>query len=69
MSENNFELKVSENDSNIAYLHFPDHPGSGIAGVVARQISLGEVIQDYKGADVHLDFGQDGKLIGIEILA
>ena len=69
MSENKFELKVSKDDSDVAYLSLPDHPGTGISGVVTKQISLGEIIKGYKGADVHLDFDKDGKLIGIEILA
>lgn len=69
MSESKFELKISEDDSDVAYLSLPDHQGSGIPGVVAKQISLGEIIQDYKGADVHLDFDKDGRLIGIEMLA
>lgn len=69
MSESKFKLKISEDDSDVAYLSLPDHPGSGISGVVAKQISLGEIIKGYKGADVHFDFDKDGKLIGIEILA
>ena len=54
MSENKFELKISDDDSDVAYLKLHDHLGSGTPGVVAKQISLGEIIKDYKGADVHL---------------
>lgn len=69
MLENKIELKVSEDDSDIAYLRLPDHPGIGIPNVVAKQVCLREIIQSYKGPDIYLDFSQDGKLIGIEILA
>jgi uncharacterized protein YuzE len=68
MSEKKIELKVSEDDSDVAYLRLPDHPGSGIPNVVAKQVCLGDVIHNYKGPDIYLDFSQNGKLIGIEIL-
>ncbi|NQZ02922.1 MAG: DUF2283 domain-containing protein, partial [Bdellovibrionales bacterium] len=61
--------KVSEDDPDVAYLQLPDHPGVGTLNVVGKQVDLRELIQDYAGPDVYLDFGQDGKLIGIEIMA
>jgi uncharacterized protein YuzE len=69
MSEKKIELVVSEDDPDVAYLQLPDHPGSGTPNVVAKQICLGDIIQSYKGPDIYLDFGQDGRLIGIEILS
>jgi uncharacterized protein YuzE len=35
---------------------------------VSKTLSLREVIKDYKGCEVMLDFSEDGKLLGIEIL-
>ena len=69
MSESQIILKVSEDDPDVAYLQLPDHPGPGKPNVVGKQVSLDKLIDGYSGPDVYLDFGQDGKLIGIEILA
>lgn len=69
MSERSITLKVSEDDPDVAYLRLPDHPGEGTYNVVAKQVLLSEIIQNYKGPDIYLDFGHNGKLIGIEILA
>ena len=37
-------------------------------GIVKRTITLDEVVADFKGPMVNLDFNEDGLLIGIEIL-
>ena len=63
------QLNVSEDDSDVAYLMLPGHPGKGTPGIVAKQISLADKIEGYKGPDVYLDFDKEGQLIGIEILA
>ena len=62
-------LKVSDDDPDVAYLYLPDHPGNGVSNVVKKNLRLGNLIDGYKGPDVILDFDQNGKLIGIEILA
>ena len=69
MSESAIKLKVSEDDPDVAYLFLPDHPGAGVPNVVGKQVSLDKLVNGYSGPDVYLDFGQDGKLIGMEILA
>ena len=63
-----FQLEVSKDDSDIAYLMLPNHPGRGKPGIVAKQVSLSENIEGYKGPDIYLDFDDLGQLIGIEIL-
>jgi uncharacterized protein YuzE len=68
MSEQNITLKISDDDSDVAYLQLPDHLGEGTSNVVAKSVRLLEIIQNYKGPDIYLDFGHDEKLIGIEIL-
>ena len=68
MSDSTIKLKVSDDDSDVAYLYLPDHPGPGIPNVVGKQISLNKLVDGYLGPDVYLDFGQNGRLIGIEIL-
>jgi len=62
-----FEFRVSEGDEDVAYLKLPDHPGSS-PGVVKRSVRLRELMGDYAGADVFLDFDINNALIGIEIL-
>lgn len=75
MSENKIELIVAEHgpddpdDDVVAYLQLPDHPRKGTVGCVANTIRLLDIIPNHKGADIYLDFGSDGRLIGIEILA
>jgi hypothetical protein len=36
---------------------------------VSKTVNLRDLIKDYKGADVMLDFSEDEVLIGIEIIA
>ena len=62
-----FELKVSEDDENVAYLRLPGHPGTKF-GIVKRSVSLRALIGEYEGPDVNLDFGEGNRLIGIEIV-
>ncbi len=69
MTKQMFELKVSEDDDEVAYLRLPNHPGAGQPGVVASQKNLADLIDNYKGADVYLDFDKSGVLIGIEIIS
>lgn len=64
---NGFDLKVSDDDEAVAYLRLPGHPGTA-GGVVKRTVALRELIQDYEGPDVNLDFGENNVLIGIEIV-
>ena len=62
-----FDLKVSEDDEDVAYLRLPGHPGTE-SGVVKRSVSLRELIDSYVGPDVNLDFDEKDRLIGIEIV-
>jgi hypothetical protein len=40
-----------------------------VPGVVKKSVRLRELIPDYSGPDLNLDFNADNVLIGIEILA
>ena len=68
MAKQKIILTVSEDDPDVAYLQLPDHPGEETYNAVAKTFRLLEVIPNYKGPDIYLDFGHDEKLIGIEIL-
>ncbi|XXF80054.1 DUF2283 domain-containing protein [Myxococcaceae bacterium GXIMD 01537] len=62
-----FELRVSQDDQDVAYLRLPSHPGETCK--MSKSLRLTELMGPYTGPDVVLDFDQDGVLVGIEILA
>ena len=62
-----FELRVSEDDPDVAYLRLPSHPGETCK--MSKSIRLAELVGSYAGPDVVLDFDQNGVLVGIELLA
>lgn len=62
-----FELRLSEDDSDVAYLRLPTHPGDTCK--MSRSIRLVDLLGPYQGPGVVLDFDQEGVLVGIEILA
>lgn len=55
-------------DGDIAWLMLPNHPGKGVAGSTAKQISPRSLIPDYRGPDIYMDFDSDGHIIGMEFL-
>ena len=63
-----FELRVSEDDADVAYLRLPSHPGT-IPCKMSKSVRLRDLIGSYEGPDVVLDFDLRGVLVGIEILA
>lgn len=71
-SQNNgasgFQLEISEDDGDVAYLRLPSYPEEG-PWKMSKSIRLREIMGDYKGPDVILDFDMRGVLVGIEILA
>ncbi len=62
-----FELRVSKDDEDVAYLRLPSHPGETCK--MSKSLRLTELMGSYTGPDVVLDFDQDGVLVGMEILA
>jgi hypothetical protein len=63
-----FELRVSEDDTDVAYLRLPSHPGTSPCKM-SKSVRLRDLIGTYKGPDVVLDFDLRGVLVGIEVLA
>ncbi len=66
MSQEPIQLTVSADDE-MAYLYLPDHPKKIAPGMVKKQTRLSDLIDNYKGPDIYLDFDDDGRMIGIEI--
>ncbi|ODC04974.1 hypothetical protein BFW38_16970 [Terasakiispira papahanaumokuakeensis] len=67
MPQEPIQLKVSEDDDEMAYLFLPDHPKQTIPGIVKKQTRLSDLIDDYKEPGIYLDFNADDTIIGIEI--
>ena len=62
-----FEFRIAEEDPHAAYLRLPGEPT--VEHEVAKTVRLVDLMGRYNGAEVMLDFDQDGELIGIEIHA
>lgn len=60
-------LKVSK-DGDVAYLHLLTVSDTKEKKKIIRQIRLRDLLPDYIGADIYLDFNTDNVLAGIEIL-
>ncbi len=70
-------VQLDGNERDVFYVYLPNHPGSEIPGVVSSslrlrdlfvQIGRSDLLQLLGDADMILDCGEDGKLIGVEIL-
>jgi hypothetical protein len=61
-----FILEVSE-DGYSAYLRLPGNPGKGFP--VSRTLNLADVLGNYNGPDISIDFDQEDRMIGVEFLA
>ena len=69
MANKLIRLKMSNVDSDSAYVALPGYPDEPMFGTVSRTICLDEVVGNYKGPRINLDFYREGVLIGLEILA
>ncbi|TWU14016.1 hypothetical protein CA54_28580 [Symmachiella macrocystis] len=66
MSNQRIKFSSGQDEARSAYVTLPDNletPGS-----VSKTIGLHEIIDDYQGPLVYLDFDGDKRLVGIEIL-
>lgn len=55
-------------DGDVAYVTLPEYPSVREAGIVKKTIQLREIIKDYEGADINLNFDESNTLIGVEIV-
>ena len=67
------DLKVSKDDPEVAYLYLPAYfeikAERDELGIVSKQVRLFDLMPNYKGPDIYLDFAEEDVLIGIEILS
>ena len=62
------KLAVCKSNTEVAYIYLSGRPRKKTSGIVKKTIQLSEVIENYKGPDVFLDFNMEGELIGLEVL-
>ena len=62
------QLRDYGDDYHVSYLELADHPHQLESGIVARSVFLHQLISDYDGPGLILQFDAAGKAIGIEIL-
>ena len=61
-------LRAYEECHDTAYVELQDHPHELTGGIVARTINLHDLIDDYDGPNLVLEFNEFNRPIGIEIL-
>jgi hypothetical protein len=61
-------LRQHGDEPGTAYLELFDHPHELVCGIVAKTVSLHQLIKNYDGPAINLDFNSKGRAIGIEIL-
>lgn len=66
-NEQKLALEISEDDTDVAYLRLEGRSGSE-PGVVKQTVCLRELFGEYEGPDIYLDFDEDRRLIGIEVV-
>jgi hypothetical protein len=64
--ETHTSQEIQMEDGDVAYVKMPR---SEQGKKVAKSIMLRELMKEYKGYDIVLDFSEDDELLGIEILA
>ncbi|MEZ4713676.1 MAG: DUF2283 domain-containing protein [Caldilineaceae bacterium] len=62
-----FELRLSDNRHEIAYLRLPTYPKERQLRV-SKSIRLVELLGKYEGPDIVFDFDLDDILVGIEVI-
>ncbi len=68
MGDGKIEFEIGSEDGNIVTISLPDRPSEITYGIVKETVRLIDLI-DYSGPEVVLEFDEENRLIGIEILA
>jgi len=58
--------EIQMEDGDVAYISMPQAQQDK---KVIKSIRLRELMKEYKGVDIVLDFSEDDELLGVEILA
>lgn len=68
MAEPLIRVRLVGENSHTAYIALPGYPEAIVPGIVSRTLNMNDLVKDYCGPCIHLDFYSDAVLIGIEIL-
>ena len=60
--------KIRVEKSETVYVALPEYPKETVPGLVKKSVSLDD-IYNYDGPRIQLDFDENGRLIGIEVIA
>lgn len=66
MSKRKFQLRISDDDDQVAYLRLPTY--SEETKRMSKSVRLVDLLGSYNGPEVVLDFDEDGTLVGIEVV-
>ena len=67
---NNKEMRLRQRaeEPGVAYLELHDHPHVLTRGLCKRTVDIHELIENYSGPRISIDFNSQGLPVGIEIL-
>ena len=68
MEKRKLRLRTYNDDHRTAYLELLDHPHQLVPGCAKRTVDIHNLIPDYEGPGLFIDFDEQGRAIGIEIL-
>ena len=66
--EKSERIKFDETTDKALYIALKSHLGRGEPHLDSFQKGLHELIDNYEGPEIYLDFNSEGRLYGIEIL-
>jgi hypothetical protein len=67
-NQEKIRVKLIGEDSHTAYIALPGSPKDLQRGSVSKTICLDNIVENFKGPRINLDFNKEGVLIGIEVL-
>jgi hypothetical protein len=67
-SKKYIRLRTYEDDHHQSYVELADHPHELVSHCVQRSIRVHNLIENYDGPSIVIDFDENNRAIGIEIL-
>ncbi len=68
MTKKQMRLRQRPEEPGAAYLELHDHPHVPTRGLSQRTVDVHELIEDFSGPRISIDFNSQGLPVGIEIL-
>jgi hypothetical protein len=61
-------LRIYNENYHTTYVELADHPHESVFGCVRRSVNIHNLVEDYDGPAITIDFDEKNRAIGIEIL-